>query len=186
MTVHGYLVNPFNVFRPPSLTSLLTFSKKHNVQILSWRIFDWIRLFQSPWHAYIIKFTLNSKNSETGEQHIITNKIYYTTAIGTYSRNIFEHPRQFHMYNIYFVQYTYGHGWIEYRYHWKQTADALQIISAALVALMNDVSHRYVRPPSTELGWGASDRSPVRVPEAKARQGGAELWRHCVAPPLQW
>ena len=83
---------------------------------------------------------------------------------------IFEHSRQFHMYTIYLVQYTYGHDWIEYGFHWKQTADALQIISAALGALMNDVSHRHVRPPSTELGWGASDRSPVR--ECRRRKPG--------------
>ena len=67
----------------------------------------------------------------------MTNKIDYTTAIGIYSRIIFEHPRQFHMYTIYFLQYTYGHDWIEYGYHWKQTVDALQIIFAALGAAKN-------------------------------------------------
>ena len=40
-------------------------------------------------------FTLNSKNPETDEQHIMTNKIDYTIAIGIYSRIIFEHARQF-------------------------------------------------------------------------------------------
>ena len=41
----------------------------------------------------------------------MTNKIDYTTAIDIYSRIIIEHPRQFShvLYNIYFVQYTYGH-----------------------------------------------------------------------------
>ena len=31
---------------------------------------------------YITKLTLNSKNPEPGEHHVMTNKIDYTTAIG--------------------------------------------------------------------------------------------------------